>query len=86
MSIEMEVILHGMEVRRKGLIDKKKGAGRRKTEKREKKKRWASKWRLRERVGKTDTKTHQCFLSQNTRPVRSTKGTITVKMIQPTDQ
>ena len=38
MSIEMEVILHGMEVRRKGLIDKKKGAGRRKTEKREKKK------------------------------------------------
>lgn len=25
MSIEMEVILHGMEVRRKGLIDKKKG-------------------------------------------------------------
>ena len=43
MSIEMEVILHGMEVRRKGLIDKKKGAGRRKTEKRERKKRWASK-------------------------------------------
>ena len=38
MSIEMEVILHGMEVRRKGLIDKKKGAGRRKTEKRERKK------------------------------------------------
>lgn len=43
MSIEMEVILHGMEVRRKVLIDKKKGAGRRKTEKRERKKRWASK-------------------------------------------
>ena len=39
MSIEMEVILHGMEVRRKVLIDKKKGAGRRKTEKRERKKR-----------------------------------------------
>ena len=87
MSIEMEVILHGMEVRRKGLIDKKKGAGRRKTEKIEReKKKWASKWRLRERVGKTDTKTHQCFLSQNTRPVRSTRGTITAKMIQPTEQ
>ena len=38
MSIEMEVILHGMEMRRKGLIDKKKGAGRRKTEKIERKK------------------------------------------------
>lgn len=32
MRIEMEVILHGMEVRRKELIDKKEGAGRRKTE------------------------------------------------------
>ena len=83
----MEVILHGMEMRRKGLIDKKKGAGRRKTEKIEReKKKWASKWRLRERVGKTDTKTHQCFLSQNARSVRSTRGTITVKMIQPTEQ
>ena len=52
----MEVILHGMEVRRKGLIDKKKGAERTKTENRERKKRWASKWRLRERVGKMDKK------------------------------
>ena len=60
---------------------------RRKTEKIEReKKKWASKWRLRERVGKTDTKTHQCFLSQNARSVRSTRGTITVKMIQPTEQ
>ena len=85
MRIEMEVILHGMEVRRKELIDKKEGAGRRKTEKRAEK-RWASKWRLRENVGKMDTTTHQCFLSQNARPVRSTRGTVTAKMIQPTEQ
>ena len=84
MRIEMEAILYGKEVRRKWLGGERERAGRRKTEKRERRK--ASKWRLGERVGKMDTKTHQCFLSQNARPVRSTRGTITAKMIQPTEQ
>ena len=84
MSIEMEVILHGMEVRRKGLIDKKKGAGRRKTEKREKKKKMGKQVETEGKGRKNGQKTHQCFLSQNTIPVRSTRGTITAKMIQPT--
>lgn len=65
-----------------------KGDGRRRTEERERKKKKKDGQTSRELGGKQERwtqRTHQCFLCQNARPVRSTRGTITANKIQPTE-
>lgn len=66
-------------VRRKELIDKKEGAGRRKQKREWKRNGQASG----DQEGEMDTTTHQCFLSQNARPVRSTRAQSLTKWSNP---